>query len=153
MHLLAADTLNVAQNAQPHEVAKTSWIFSFSSAAVVSTLVLLWLGISGPGFLGYGTGLLWGSVPKGVTKPFYAISVSPGNKTIRKRADQMIDAQLMGFSAPKVQFFAKYASASKWEAADMSVRTRRHGLSVPDRRRAGNAGLLRGSGRRAFADL
>ena len=53
------------------QVAKTSWIFSFSSAAVVSTLALLWLGTSGPGFLGYGTGLLWGSVPKGVTKPFY----------------------------------------------------------------------------------
>ena len=119
LHLLAADTLTLAQNAQPHEVAKTAWIFSFSSAAVVSTLVLLWLGMSGPGFLGYGTGLLWGSVPKGVTKPFYAISVAPGNKTIRKRSDQMIDARLMGFSAPKVQFFAKYASASKWEAADM----------------------------------
>ncbi len=51
-------------------VAKTTQIFSFSSAAVVSTLVLLWLATSGPGFLGYGTGLLWGSVPKGVTKPY-----------------------------------------------------------------------------------
>src|SRR5580693_836189 len=119
LHLLAADTLTLAQTAQPNEVAKTSWIFSFSSAAVVSMLVLLWLGISGPGFLGYGTGLLWGAVPKGVTKPFYNISVTPGNKTVRKRSDQMIGAQLMGFSAPKVQFFAKYASASKWEAAEM----------------------------------
>ncbi len=85
-----------------------------------ATLVLLWLGImSGPGFLGYGTGLLWGSVPKGVNRPYYAITVAPGNKTVRKRSDQVIGAQLMGFSAPKVQFFAKYASASKWEAADM----------------------------------
>jgi hypothetical protein len=119
LHLLAADTLTMAQSAQPNEVAKTSWIFSFSSAAAVSMLVLLWLGISGPGFLGYGTGLLWGAVPKGVTKPFYAISVTPGNKTVRKRSDQMIGAQLMGFTAPKVQFFAKYATASKWEAAEM----------------------------------
>src|SRR3984957_10138384 len=119
LHLLAADTLTLAQTAQPNEVAKTSWIFSFSSAAVVAMMVLLWLGISGPGFLGYGTGLLWGAVPKGVNRPFYAISVSPGNKTVRKRSDQMIGAQLMGFSTPKVQFFAKYASASKWEAAEM----------------------------------
>ncbi len=46
-------------------------------------------------------------------KPFYAIKVDPGNKTIRKRADQMITAQLLGFTAPKVRFFAKYASASQ----------------------------------------
>src|SRR5580693_9818974 len=53
LHLLAADTLDVAQNAQPNQVAKSAWIFSFSSAAVVAMMVLLWLGISGPGFLGY----------------------------------------------------------------------------------------------------
>ena len=52
-------------------------------------------------------------------KPFYSIKVDPGNKTIRKRADQMITATLLGFSAPKVRFFGKYASASKWEQADM----------------------------------
>ena len=119
LHLLAADALSVAENAQPKQVAKTGHIFSFSSAAVVSTLVLLWLATSGPGFLGYGTGLLWGSVPKGMTKPYYAISVNPGNKTVRKRSDQVISAQLLGFSSPKVQFFAKYASASQWEGAEM----------------------------------
>ena len=97
----------------------TPWIFSFSSAAVGAALALLWLGTSGPGFLGYGTSLLWGGLPKGEMKPFYSIKVDPGNKTIRKRADQMITATLLGFTAPKVRFFAKYASASKWEQAEM----------------------------------
>src|SRR5690242_1141780 len=58
LELLAADTLSVAQQAEPKEVARTSWIFSFSSAAVAAFLVLIWLGVSGPGFLGYGTSLL-----------------------------------------------------------------------------------------------
>ena len=53
---------------------RTRWIFSFSSAAVASALVLIWLGMSGPGFLGYGTSLLWGGLPKGELKPFYAIT-------------------------------------------------------------------------------
>src|SRR5579871_4621071 len=38
LELLAADTLSVAQQAAPREVAKTAWIFSFSSAAVVAAL-------------------------------------------------------------------------------------------------------------------
>src|SRR5215469_15106551 len=99
LHLLAADALSVAQNAEPQSVAKTTHLFGFSSAAVVSTVVLLWLATSGPGFLGYGTGLLWGSVPKGVTKPYYAISVTPGNKTVRKRSDVTVGAQLLGFTS------------------------------------------------------
>src|SRR4051794_36162506 len=119
LELLAEDTLSVAQQAEPREVAKTAVIFSFSSAAIVAALVLLWLGMSGPGFLGYGTSLLWGGLPKGEMKPYYAIKVEPGNKTIRKRADLLVSATLDGFQAPKVRFFAKYASASKWEEADM----------------------------------
>ena len=83
--------------------------------------MLLWLGMSGPGFLGYGTSLLWGGLPKGEMKPFYAVKVEPGNKTIRKRSDQLITATLMGFQAPKVRFFAKYASASAWEKAEMTA--------------------------------
>src|SRR6185436_13295279 len=49
----------------------------------------------------------------------YAVKVEPGNKTIRKRSDQLITATLMGFAAPKVRFFGKYASASKWDQAEM----------------------------------
>jgi len=119
LHLLAADTLNVAQQAEPKEVTKSAWIFSFSSLAVGAALVLLWLATSGPGFLGYGAGLLWGGLPKGELKPYYAIKVDPGDRTVRKRSDQMITAQLMGFAAPRVRFFARYASSSQWEEAEM----------------------------------
>ncbi|HUK16151.1 MAG TPA: hypothetical protein VLW65_07030 [Bryobacteraceae bacterium] len=120
--LLAADTLPVAQQAQPQHVARTAWIFSFSSLAVTALLVLLWLG-SGTGFLGYGTSLLWGGLPKGNVQPFYSIQVDPGNRTIRKRADQVVTAVLMGFTAPKVRFFARYTSSSQWEQAEMRSET------------------------------
>jgi hypothetical protein len=119
LELLADDALRLTQQAEPHAVAKSSLIFSFSSAAVVAFMVLLWLGISGPGFLGYGTSLLWGGLPKGEMKPFYAVRVDPGNKTIRKRSDVMITATLNGFTAPKVRFFEKYGSSSQWEQAEM----------------------------------
>jgi hypothetical protein len=119
LQLLAADTLHVAEQAKPATVAKTTWIAGFSSAAVASALLLVWLGTAGPGFLGYGTALLWAGPSKGEIKPFYSIAVEPGNRTIRKRADQVIQAALVGFAAPKVRFFAKYSSAAQWEQAEM----------------------------------
>src|SRR5437660_662598 len=105
LSLLADDTLRVAQQAEPKNVVKSAWMYSFSSAAVAAALALIWLG-STPGFMGYGTSLLWAGLPKGVTKPFYSILVDPGNKTVRKRSDQLITAHLTGFTAPKVRFFA-----------------------------------------------
>jgi hypothetical protein len=63
--------------------------------------------------------LLWGGLPKGELAPYYDISVQPGNRTVRRLADQLIDAQLRGFQAQRVRMFAKYGSSSKWEQADM----------------------------------
>ena len=59
---------------------RARWIFSFSSAALVAALVLIWLGMSGPGFLGYGTSLLWGGLPKGEMKPFTPSRWSPATR-------------------------------------------------------------------------
>jgi len=119
LELLAADTLEVAERAQPATVAKTAWIASFASAAAASALLLIWLGVAGPGFLGYGTALLWAGPSKGEIKPFYSIAIEPGNRTIRKRADVAVQATLLGFTAPRVRFFAKYSGAPQWEQAEM----------------------------------
>ena len=87
LELLALDTLDVAQQAAPKSVAKDSWIYGFSGAAVLSVAVLVWLGTTG-GYMGYGTSLLWAGLPKGVaSKPFYTVQVTPGNRTVRKRSD------------------------------------------------------------------
>ena len=82
--LLAADTLAVARQAEPARVAGRNRILSFVAGAAGSLAVLVWLGTSGPGFLGYGTSLLWGGLPKGELAPYYDISVQPGNRTVRR---------------------------------------------------------------------
>jgi len=117
--LLAADTLVVTRTAEPQRVAGRNRILSLVTAAAGSLAVLIWLGISGPGCLGYGTSLLWGRLPKGELTPYYDILVRPGNHTVRRRADQLINAELKGFQAQRVRLFVKYASSSKWEQADM----------------------------------
>src|SRR5579875_249989 len=119
LHLLADDTLSVAERSEPKEVARGTWLFGFSSAAVVSMLVLVWLGLYGPGFLGYGTSLLWGGLPKAGMRPFYDIEVHPGDHTVKKRANETITARLQGFTAPKVRLFGKYATSSQWEPVEM----------------------------------
>src|SRR5438270_4712040 len=44
LELLAADTLAMSGSADPKTVTRNSWIFGFSSAAIVSAVVLIWLG-------------------------------------------------------------------------------------------------------------
>ncbi|HKX00726.1 MAG TPA: hypothetical protein VJN43_23495 [Bryobacteraceae bacterium] len=118
LELLASDTLSVARDAEPERVASKNRILSFASAGAVSAAVLLWLGISGTGFLGYGTQLLWGAIPHDQV-PFYEIQVQPGNHTIRRKSDQLVTARLRGFQSGRVRVLAKFQSSSKWEEAPM----------------------------------
>ena len=120
--LLAEDALKVAGTADSESIAPKRWVVSFASAGVVAIAVLLWLGVAGPGYLGYGTSLLWGSFGKDDRKPVYSVTVQPGNKTIRRRSDLRVTAKLAGFESPRVSMMAKYASSSKWEEAPMAPR-------------------------------
>lgn len=118
LELLAADTLEVAREAEPESIAPRKRILSFASAGAVAVSAILWLGISGPGFLGYGTSLLWGAVPHN-DRPFYEVQVQPGDHTIRRKSDQIVTARLLGFQTGRVRVFAKFQSSSKWEEAMM----------------------------------
>ncbi len=117
--LLAADTMRVAESSEPERLASNGPIFGFLASAAVSVAVLLWLINAGPGYLGYGTSLLWAGAPKSGERAFYDIAVTPGNRTVRRKADQLVTAQLLGFDAPKVRLFAQYRGTSKWEQVDM----------------------------------
>ena len=90
--------------------------------------MLIWLIMAGPGFLGYGASLLWAGMPKGGSGAFYDITVDPGNKLVRRRSDQMMTAQLIGFQAPQVQLMARYKSSSKWEEAPHAAARQRDGV-------------------------
>ena len=73
----------------------------------------LWLILAGPGYLGYGTSLLWAGAPKAGVHAFYDIAVSPGDRTVRRKSDQLVTAQLIGFDTAKVRLYAQYKGTSK----------------------------------------
>jgi hypothetical protein len=119
LQLLAADTMRVAQSSEPERLASTGPIVGFLASAAIAVAVLLWLINAGPGYLGYGTSLLWAGAPKSGNHAFYDIAVTPGDRTVRRKADQLVTAQLLGFDSPKVRLFAQYRGTSKWEQVDM----------------------------------
>src|SRR5205085_8668593 len=80
VQLLAADTMHVARASEPDKLAPKVRIFGFLTSAGVAVSILLWLIFAGPGFLGYGTSLLWAGAPKSGARLMYDIVVSPGNK-------------------------------------------------------------------------
>src|SRR5579863_584738 len=127
LELLAADTLTATHEAAPERIAPGNRILSFASAGVLALAVLLWLGISGPGFLGYGTSLLWGAIPHEL-QPFYEVQVKPGNHTIRRKSDQLIVARLRAFQTSHARVLAKFQSSSKWEEAQMSPQAGANGF-------------------------
>lgn len=119
VELLADDAMQLARRNQPERLAPTGPILGFLTSAGLALAVLLWLILAGPGYLGYGTSLLWAGAPRTGNHAFYDIAVTPGDRTVRRRADQLVTAQLLGFEAPKVRLFAQYKGSSKWEPVDM----------------------------------
>jgi len=123
LQLLAADTLEAGRNAEADRVTPQKTIVGFASLALCAAAILIWLGMAGPGFLGYGTALLWAGPPKAAQQAFYDIIVEPGDRTVRKKSDQLVTARMVGFTAPRARVFAKYNSVAKWEEASMRPQT------------------------------
>jgi len=119
VELLADDAMKVAAAHQPERLAPTGPILGFLTSAGVALAVLLWLILAGPGYLGYGTSLLWAGAPRSGNQAFYDIAVKPGDRTVRRKSDQLVTAQLLGFDAAKVRLFAQAKSTSKWEPIEM----------------------------------
>jgi hypothetical protein len=119
LELLAADTLEAAGKAEPARVTTPRSIFGFASLAASAVLFLVWLGMAGPGFWSYGTSLLWAGPPKAETHAFYDIIVQPGDRTVRRKSDQLVTARMVGFTPQHAKLFARYGSAAKWEEAAM----------------------------------
>lgn len=136
--LLAEDALVVARDAEPERVIAKSRFVRFASLAAGAATVLIYLVFVGPGFFGYGTQLLWGSYGHdGSNKPLYNISVQPGSKTIRRKSDQMISANLSGYTASHATLWVQWANSSKWEQTPMEPQTSGPGFAfllvrVPD---------------------
>src|SRR3984885_9712564 len=114
IELLAADTLNVAQSAEP-QLLVTDRRLQFSLGAALGALaILIWMIAAGPGFLGYGASLLWTGPSSG--KPaLYDLRVIPGDPGARRHPDQLISALPIGLQSPNVKLYARFQSSAKWE--------------------------------------
>jgi hypothetical protein len=119
LELLAADTLSVARDAQPANLLPNNKLYFLAGAGLACVAVLVWLVTAGPGYMGYGASLLW-TGPKAV--PLYDIKVTPGDVAVRRNADQLITAHLIGLKPEKVRLFARYKSSqgkAGWEPVAM----------------------------------
>lgn len=119
--LLAEDALAGARENEPEKLVPAGWIIGLSTAAGAAATALLWLVFAGPGFLGYGSALLWGNTPRTDLYPARTILVQPGNLTLRRKAGLQVTARLIGFSAPAVRLFARYRNTPKWDAIPMQA--------------------------------
>jgi hypothetical protein len=124
LELLAADTLDVARGAQPRILVPDWKLFAYMGSALASFITLLWMILAGPGYMGYGSRLMWTGSTAG-RAPYYGIRVTPGDASVRRHADELITAQPIGVEANKVKLYARYQSSSKWEQVTMQPQTGR----------------------------
>src|SRR5580692_12350017 len=118
IELLAADTLEVAQSAQPQQMVTDLRLWSSLAAGVGAFAILIWMIAAGPGFLGYGASLLW-TGPHRDKPALYDLRVVPGDAVVRRHADQLISALPTGLRSPTVKLYAHFQSSSKWEEITM----------------------------------
>ena len=118
IELLAGDTLEVAQSAQPQQVVtdRRLWISLGTGAGAIALLV--WIIAAGPGFLGYGASLLW-TGPHHDKPALYDLRVTPGDAVVRRHADQVVSALPTGLRSPNVKLYARFQNSSKWEEIAM----------------------------------
>jgi hypothetical protein len=119
LELLAADTLNVARAAEPARLVPDRTLATFLGVGAASLCVLVWMILAGPGYLGHGAALLWAATPRTGSAPFYDIQVTPGDVSVRRNADQVVTAQVIGLQTDGVRLYARYESTSKWDQVPM----------------------------------
>jgi hypothetical protein len=115
--LLAADTLTMAQKAQPASVVPSKNLLVSFGVALGAACVLIWMVLAGPGYLGYGAALLWAG--DAGAAPLYDMRVSPGDATVRRNADQLVTVQPRGIQVNAAHIYARYESTTKWEQLSM----------------------------------
>ena len=137
--LLSEDAMRVARVHLPEELTPSRSLLGMVAGSAVAGLALFWLIAAGPGYWGYGASLLWTGNANPGKRPLYDIAVQPGDRTIRRKSDQMITAQLFNFSAHSVTLHARYGGALKWEQITMQEQRNGNGflfllagLSDPD---------------------
>jgi hypothetical protein len=121
IELLAGDTLEIAQSAQPRQMVTDNRLWISLGTGVGALAILVWVIAAGPGFLGYGASLLW-TGPHHDKPALYDLRVTPGDAVVRRHADQLVSALPTGLRSPIVKLFARFQSSSKWEEITMQAK-------------------------------
>ena len=100
-------------------------MLAWLGTGIASLGLLVWLAVAGPGYLGYGTALLWTGPHRA---PMYDIHVTPGNAVVRRNASQLVTAQPEGVNTDKVRIYTRYRGASKFEQVTMQPQPGAHGF-------------------------
>ena len=129
LELLAADTVSQAQHAEPRFLVPDNRLFALSGAGLACLGVLVWAIVAGPGYLGYGSSLLWTGAKRNAN-PFYSIVVTPGDVAVRRNSDQLISARVLGMRPEKTQIFARYQSTNAWEPVTMQAQPDTGGVAT-----------------------
>ena len=119
LDLLAEDTMQVADAIPAGDVVEPRGTLIYAGAGAAALAVLLWLGMVGPGYWGYGTARLWGGWLEPSVSPLYQIAVEPGSTTIRQGADLTVSARMSGFEPTAARMLARFESGAGWEQAPM----------------------------------
>jgi hypothetical protein len=122
IELLAEDTFEAAQSADPKQLVTDRRLWISLATGVGSLAVLIWMIAAGPGFLGYGASLVW-TGPHRDRPAIYDLRVIPGDAVVRRHADQLVSALPTGMQSPVVKLHAHFDSSQKWEEIAMQPNT------------------------------
>ncbi len=117
--LLARETTEASAAVPLDAIVSRPAIAAFAASACLALTTLLWLGISGPGYWGYGTARLWTGWFLPQEAPLYELQVEPGDTSIRQGGRLDVTALPLGFDPGLVQIYAKFESSVDWERAPM----------------------------------
>ncbi len=138
---------------EPARLVPDRKLATFLGVGAASLCVLVWMILAGPGYLGHGAALLWAATPRDGAAPFYDIQVTPGDVSVRRNADQIVTAQLIGLQTDSVRLYARYQSASKWDQVPMHPQAGGLGLPICFCGPAGKRRVLRGGRTAQLAPL
>src|SRR5690606_13607035 len=118
--LLAEDALALARGI-PAALKVPSWQIRVPAViAVVAAALLVGVAAFGPDTWRYGVRHLWAGWLLDDTRPPQFIEVIPGDDTLRRGGDLVVQARAEGFAPRDMQVFAQFASSDSWQTASMT---------------------------------
>ncbi|HEX6997389.1 MAG TPA: hypothetical protein VF322_04540 [Gammaproteobacteria bacterium] len=118
--LLAEDALSLARRIPVALKVPSKHISLPAAGAAVAVAVLIGLAAFGPGNWRYGVRHLWAGWLFPDTLPPQRIVVEPGDGTVRRGGDLLIEARAEGFAPTEMEVFAQFAAGAEWESAPMT---------------------------------